>query len=151
MEGPRMSRYSGITSEITSHFQDPPGRGWRLLTYPSSSDFTGYEAWQNSGEMRLHDSWSEGLRAAENVCRVHSLAHRIAYSRCFSCLPCFPSALWLSMANSANDARLCWAPCKCSELSWLLSLLFCWTHSALHWNVCCSCGRFLFLIRPSEV
>ena len=77
MEGPRMYRYSGLTSEITSHFQDLPGRGWRLLAYPSSSDFIGHEAWQSSGEMRLHDFWSEVLRTAETVGRVHSLAYRI--------------------------------------------------------------------------
>ena len=61
-----------------------------------------------------------------------------------------PLHCWLSVASNANDARLCWTPCKCSEPSWPLSLLFCWTHSALHWHVCCSRDRFLFL-RPSEV
>lgn len=80
--------------------QDPPGRGWRLLIYPSSSGFVRYEAWQSSGETKPHDFRSEGLQTAGTVCRFHSLAHRIALFQ----MLLLPSLLHLCIVDWVQQA-----------------------------------------------
>lgn len=117
----RTKDVQGAHLKIISHFQDPSGRGWRPVNLSQIHQISLGEPWQSWGEMRLHDFWSEGLRTAENACRVHSLAPELPYSRCFCCLPCFPAALLIECVLNANDVRLCWTPCKCSEPSWPLS------------------------------
>lgn len=122
MEGPK--HVQGLTSKIISHFQDPSGRGWR----PNLSQFIRFHwAWTLAElrGMRLHDFWSEGLRTAENACRVHSLAPRIALilgaSAAFLASRGTVDWVWPAMPMMSG---LCWTPCKCSEPSWLASLPF---------------------------
>ena len=128
---------------------------WERLEAVNLSQFIRFHWAWSLAELRGNEASWFLVRGAESSrdCRQGS---QFSLQNCPSlgasfCLPCFSSALLIGAASNANDARLCWALCTCSEPSWLLSLCFCWTHSALHWNVCCSHGRFLFLIRPSEV